>query len=127
MATQTANIDDPPYDTNGSGSPATGMMPSVIPMFSNAWKANQAMMPAATIVPYSSVVSRAIRQARHRTTPRRTRISPAPRKPSSSPATVKTKSVCCSGTNWPVVWVPWKRPVPVSPPEPMAMRAWLVL
>ena len=69
MATQTANIDDPPYDTNGSGSPATGMMPSVMPMFSKAWKANQAMIPAATIVPYSSVVSRAIRQARHRTTP----------------------------------------------------------
>ena len=28
--------------------------------------------------------------------------SPAPTKPSSSPATVKTKSVCCSGTNLPV-------------------------
>lgn len=76
-ATQTANIEDPPYDTNGSGSPATGMMPSVIPMFSKAWKANQAMIPAATIVPYSSLVSRAIRQARHRTTPSSTRIRPA--------------------------------------------------
>ena len=103
------------------------MMPSVIPMFSNDWKANQAMIPAATTVPYSSVVSRAIRQARHSTTPSSTMIRPAPRKPSSSPATVKTKSVCCSGTNWPVVWEPWKSPLPVSPPEPIAIRAWLVL
>ncbi len=96
-------------------------------MFSKLWKANQATIPAATTVPYSSVVSRAMRQARHRRTPSRTMISPAPTKPSSSPATVKTKSVCCSGTNWPVVCEPWKRPAPVRPPEPMAMRAWLVL
>ena len=54
-------------------------------------------------------------------------IRPAPTKPSSSPATVKTKSVCCSGTNWPVVCVPWNRPWPSSPPEPIAIRAWLVL
>ena len=37
----TANIDDPPYETKGSGMPATGMMPSVMPMFSNAWKAKE--------------------------------------------------------------------------------------
>ena len=55
-------------------------------------------------------------------------ISPArPTKPSSSPATVKMKSVCCSGTNRPLVWVPWNSPVPNRPPEPIAMRAWLVL
>lgn len=51
IATQTANMDDPPYDTNGRGRPATGMMPSVMPTFSKDWKANQAMIPAATIVP----------------------------------------------------------------------------
>ena len=33
-----ANMEDPPYETNGRGTPVIGMMPSVIPMFSNAWK-----------------------------------------------------------------------------------------
>ncbi len=54
-------------------------------------------------------------------------MAAAPRKPSSSPATVKTKSVCCSGTNCPVVCVPWNRPLPVRPPEPIAILACAVL
>ena len=45
---------EPPYDTNGSGSPVTGMMPRVIPMFSKAWKANQATTPVATSRPNRS-------------------------------------------------------------------------
>ena len=44
---------------NGSGMPATGMMPSVMPMFSKDWKANQAITPPATTVPNRSVAWRA--------------------------------------------------------------------
>ena len=51
----------------------------------------------------------------------------APTSPSSSPATVKTKSVCCSGTNPDWVCEPWKRPCPNKPPLPIAIRAWVVL
>ena len=47
-AIQVANIEEPPYETNGRGTPVTGMMPSVIPMFSNAWNVNQQTMPVAT-------------------------------------------------------------------------------
>ena len=54
-------------------------------------------------------------------------MPPAPTKPSSSPATVNTKSVCCSGTNLPFVWLPWNSPVPTRPPEPIAILAWVTL
>ena len=43
-----ANIEDPPYDTSGSGTPVTGMMPRHMPMFWKVWKANQQAMPAVS-------------------------------------------------------------------------------
>ena len=39
---------EPPYDMNGSGMPVIGMMPIVMPMFSNIWNANIASTPTAT-------------------------------------------------------------------------------
>ena len=58
-----ANIAEPPYDTNGSGRPVIGMMPSVIPMFSNVWNANQQTTPPATSGPNRSARVLAIRSA----------------------------------------------------------------
>ena len=114
MAISWRTCEDPPYETNGSGTPVTGMIPSVMPMFSNIWKVNQQTIPVATSRPNRSSARSAIRHARHSTTPSSTMIAAAPTKPSSSPATVKMKSVCCSGTNLPLVCVPWNRPVPVA-------------
>ena len=54
-------------------------------------------------------------------------ITIVPAKPSSSPATVKMKSVCCSGTKWPPVCPPWNSPRPNMPPDPMVISAWLAL
>ncbi len=34
IATNATMVEDPPYDMNGSGIPVTGIIPSVIPMFS---------------------------------------------------------------------------------------------
>ena len=65
--------------------------------------------------------------ARHTTTPSSAISTPAPTRPSSSPATVKMKSVCCSGTKPERVWDPPKRPSPNSPPLPTAIRACSVL
>ena len=93
-----ANIEVPPYDTNGRGTPVTGMMPRHIPMFWKAWKPNQQAMPAAASRPKTSSVRAAIASARQMTMPSSAISRPAPTRPSSSPATVKTKSVCCSGT-----------------------------
>ncbi len=45
MASMPANIELPPYDTNGRGTPVTGMMPRHMPMFWKAWKPNQQAMP----------------------------------------------------------------------------------
>ena len=57
-----ANIELPPYDTNGSGTPVTGMMPRHMPMFWKAWKPNQQAMPAAATRPNTSSVCARDRQ-----------------------------------------------------------------
>ena len=92
-------------------------------MFWNAWKPNQQAMPAAASRPKTSSVRAAIASARQITTPSSAISTPAPTRPSSSPATVKTKSVCCSGTNPARVCEPSKSPWPNSPPLPTAIRA----
>ncbi len=91
-------------------------------MFWKAWNPSQQAMPAAAIRPKTSSVRTAIRRQRHSTTPSSTISSPAPTRPSSSPATVKMKSVCCSGTNPDWVCDPPNRPCPNRPPLPMAIR-----
>ena len=50
-----------------------------------------------------------------------------PKKPHSSEMVVKIKSVSCSGTNFPLVWVPFKNPLPKNPPDPIAIFDWLIL
>ena len=92
-------------------------------MFWNAWKPNQQAMPAAQTRPKTSSARRAMTRARQITTHSSAMSTPAPSSPSSSPATVKTKSVCCSGTNPARVWEPSKSPWPSRPPLPIAIRA----
>ena len=72
-------------------------------MFSNAWKANQPTMPAATIVPNSVGRLAGDPAAAPQDDAEQDQDQPGAEEASSSPATVKTKSVCCSGTNWPLV------------------------
>ena len=50
---------------NGNGMPVIGMMPMVMPMFSNTWIANIASTPIASSVPKKSEDNSAIRQIRH--------------------------------------------------------------
>ena len=45
----------------------------------------------------------------------------APQKPSSSPIVQKIKSVSCSGTYFNLVCVPFKKPFPHKPPDPIAI------
>ncbi len=54
MAIRLANIEEPPYDTSGRGTPVTGMMPRHMPMFWKAWKPSQQAMPAAASRPKRS-------------------------------------------------------------------------
>ena len=60
---------DPPYDMNGSGRPVIGIMPSVMPMFSNTWNANIASTPTVTSVPKKSDDINAMRHNRQMRTP----------------------------------------------------------
>ena len=50
-----------------------------------------------------------------------------PTNPNASPSDVKIKSVFCSGTYFPLVWVPFKKPLPQNPPDPMAILLCLTL
>jgi hypothetical protein len=48
-------------------------------------------------------------------------------KPNSSASVVKMKSVCFSGRKFSRDWVPCMKPLPVHPPEPSAIFAWMML
>ena len=96
-------MEDPPYEIKGSGTPVIGIKPMDMPIFSKVCRANQAMTPTQTNLPKRSLVRWAIRKARQKKRPKKANIKPEPTKPVSSPATVKMKSVCCSGTNLPFV------------------------
>ncbi len=74
------------------------MIPRHIPMFWKAWNPSQQAIPEAATRPNTSSAREAMTSARQITTPSSAIRMPAPTRPSSSPATVNTKSVCCSGT-----------------------------
>ena len=70
----------PPYETNGNGRPVTGMMPIVIPMFSNTWNANQLdtrreQSPGDVV---RRCACRAMAQPRQMTIASNARMTPAP-------------------------------------------------
>ena len=48
-------------------------------------------------------------------------VSDEPTKPHSSPTVQNIKSVSCSGTKLNLVCVPFKNPLPKTPPEPIAI------
>ena len=83
-----------------------GMIPSVIPTFTNTWMASIDAMPAARYVPKGSLANSAILTARQMRRANNISTKMAPTKPNSSPITVKMKSVCCSGTKSRFVCVP---------------------
>ena len=74
-----------------------------------------------------SWASRAARNIRQTITANSPSTTAPPTNPSSSPTTVKMKSVCCSGTYAPFVCEPPNSPWPVSPPLPIAIWdcSWL--
>ena len=84
-------------------------------MFWKAWKPSQQAMPAAAIRPKTSSAREAMTSARQITTASSAISRPAPTRPSSSPATVKTKSVCCSGTKPDRVCEPSNEPLAEQP------------
>ena len=86
-----------PWLKIGSGMPVTGIMPAVMPMFTNIWKVNIKVMPTASNVPKSSSALRAMVSPRQIIMPYNNNITHTPINPNSSPATANTKSVWFSG------------------------------
>jgi len=103
------------------------MMPIVMPMLMNACTPNQTAMPTATSMPNWSSALAAMRRQRSSTIASSTMMIAQPTNPSSSPATEKMKSVCCSGTKLPRTSGPWNRPSPNRPPDPMPIFDWYAL
>ena len=101
--------------------PATGMMPIVMPTFSNTWKTSMASTPTQISVPTRSRDRVAARQVRQMTMANSSSSRPDPTSPTCSPTAVKMKSVRCSGTYDRLVWVPLPMPLPMRPPSPMVI------
>ena len=51
MAARVTTSDEPPNDTNGSGTPVMGRTPTTAPMLTKAWMRIQLVTPVATSIP----------------------------------------------------------------------------
>ena len=112
---------EPPYERNGSGSPVTGISPMVIAIFTVIWNRKIVHAPIVKSVTNGSSFVLQIEDARHRKSANRPRTAAHPTKPNCSPSTLKIKSVCSSGKNERFVWEPLPKPLPPTPPLPIAV------
>ena len=108
--------DDPPYEMNGSVIPVMGTRLATTAMFSQAWKASQAVMPVARSAPSVSGARSARRVPRRARTRNRTTTPSVPTSPSSFPSTAKIESVYAAGRK-PNFSFPAPRPSPKAPPS----------
>ena len=101
--------------------PITGVSPVTIPILMAKWKKKI----EATLLPYTRLKVELCRSAntirRRIRNPNNNKTAEAPMNPCSSPTVQKIKSVSCSGTYFSLVCVPFRKPFPVSPPEPIAI------
>ena len=117
--------DEPPYETNGSGIPVSGAIPSTANRLTAACPQTRVVSPAASRFPKGSRQFRAIRNPAQAKTANAAITAVVPIRPSSSPTIAKIMSVCASG-RYEIFETPWPSPSPVIPPEPIPMIAWTV-
>ena len=116
---------EPPYDTNGSGIPVRGAMPSAAARLIAACPQTSAVMPAARSFPNGSWHRMAIRNPTSASNANAPITSDAPMRPSYSPMTAKIMSVWASG-RYEIFPTPSPSPAPVTPPEPIPIVAWTI-
>ena len=104
--------------------PVIGITPMTMPTFTMSWKMIIEASPAANSVPNGSRERQPDTRIRHRSSANRPNRTIAPMKPSSSARIANTKSVVWTGRKSPCAWVPFVRPLPIQPPEPMAIWDW---
>jgi len=91
------SIDDPPYETKGSGFPVTGIIPVTAAMLRIPWNANMPVSPPATRRPNGSLAPIAMRNPAYTNTQNAATMANVPMSPVSSPMIARMKSVCASG------------------------------
>ena len=117
--------EDPPKDTSGRVTPVTGSTPTTEEMLMLACRTSQAVIDAASRRPKMSAAPIAMRMpSSARPAKPRSRTS-APIRPSSSPTIAKMKSVSALGM-YSHLPRPCPRPTPNQPPDPSAMKPWVV-
>jgi len=87
MAASSTMSDEPPCDTNGSGTPVTGRTASTTPMLMNACPQIQVVMPTAISAPNVSGARSATRRPRIAISMNARMTSTAPAMPNSCPTT----------------------------------------
>ena len=117
--------EDPPKETSGSVTPVTGSSPTTEEMLMLACRTSQAVMEAASRRPKMSAAPMAIRTPRNARPARAASRVRAPSSPSSSPTMAKMKSVWALGM-YSHLPRPCPSPTPNHPPEPRAMKPWVV-
>ena len=108
---------------NGNGMPVMGIRPQSMPMFSKIWNNHMPTTHITMTMPNRSPELRAMRKLIKTSAAYKPSSTSAPKKPSSSASTQKMKSVGASGRRPSECCVPWNRPLPNRPPEPMATFA----
>ena len=88
---------EPPYETNGSGTPVRGAIASTAARLTAAWPQMSEVIPAATSFPKGSRQRRATEKPAKAKSPNASTTPAVPINPSSSPTTARIMSVCCSG------------------------------
>ena len=118
-----ATSDEPPYDTNGSVMPVSGITRVTPPMMRNVWSPRIVAMPAANSLLNGRTASTAIRYALPTSSMNALSTPSVPTRPSSSPIAANTKSVDALGMSF---GLPSPSPVPATPPDPNAYHAWMI-
>ena len=105
----------------GSGIPVTGPNPIVMNKLIMIWNKNVEAMPitikdSKLVLALFDIFTSCVIKIKNK---KRTIMHP--KKPNSSPNALNIKSVCCSGINCKFVSLPFNKPVPRMPPEPIAI------
>ena len=125
MAARVMTSDDPPKETNGSGTPVMGSTPSTAPRFTTACTTSHVVMPVASSMPKGSGAPMAARAPNTPSAANNRMTVPAPMRPSSSAMMAKMKSVWANGRK-PHLARLAPSPTPVRPPDAMPTIDWIV-
>lgn len=116
MAASEMTNDEPPNETNVSGTAVTGTTPATMAMFKTAWNTSHIRLTEHAQKAKTVVVRRAMRWTETVNRPKSAKMNKEPINPSSSPMIAKMKSVCASGIQCHFCRL-WPMPTPHQPSE----------